>query len=297
MRFRSFTPVVVSVIFGLLVLSIAACTGDSGAGPTPPEPSASPVATQEPSPPLPTPESTSAAPPAPTPAPTPIYIYTSLLIPTIAPTPEATSTPGPTPTPAPTSTPTPSPTPTPTPTPTPVPRWTNPTAPNALTKYLSGDFTDSDGDGMTDAAEHKYGFDPMDASSFPTEPEPVGGAGAEEPTAETQEPPEQHPINRSSIGAYYEVYPGGIEIKWEEPESGGYLLSLRTEGSYGWNIYYGGHKVGRAEVYFSEFNLSGDETLVGYFGLSDEAGEPVADFPYFRIDLSELEFPEPPAML
>ena len=46
----------------------------------------------------------------------------------------------------------------------------NPTAPNDLTKHLSGDFTDSDGDGMTDAAEEKYGFDPADALSFPAEP-------------------------------------------------------------------------------------------------------------------------------
>ena len=46
----------------------------------------------------------------------------------------------------------------------------NPTAPNDLTKHLSGDFTDSDGDGMTDAAEEKYGFDPANALSFPAEP-------------------------------------------------------------------------------------------------------------------------------
>lgn len=46
----------------------------------------------------------------------------------------------------------------------------NPTAPNDLTRHLSGDFTDSDGDGMTDAAEQKYGFDPEDALSFPAEP-------------------------------------------------------------------------------------------------------------------------------
>ena len=46
----------------------------------------------------------------------------------------------------------------------------NPTAPNELTEHLSGDFTDSDGDGMTDAAEEKYGFDPADPLSFPAEP-------------------------------------------------------------------------------------------------------------------------------
>jgi len=34
-------------------------------------------------------------------------------------------------------------------------------------KYYTFDFTDTDGDGMTDVAERKYGFDPNDASSFP----------------------------------------------------------------------------------------------------------------------------------
>ena len=34
-------------------------------------------------------------------------------------------------------------------------------------KYYTFDFTDTDGDGMTDVAERKYGFDPNNASSFP----------------------------------------------------------------------------------------------------------------------------------
>ena len=46
----------------------------------------------------------------------------------------------------------------------------NPTAPNVLVQRLSADFTDSDSDGMTDAAELKYGFDPNDPNSFPSEP-------------------------------------------------------------------------------------------------------------------------------
>lgn len=98
--------------------------------------------------------------------------------------PSATATPVPRSTPVPTFTPTAAPTPTATPSPLPNPTVTptsEPTAPQtkemnsptaiALTKYLSGDFTDSDGDGMTDVAENKYGFDPFDASSFPQEPE------------------------------------------------------------------------------------------------------------------------------
>ena len=45
----------------------------------------------------------------------------------------------------------------------------NPTSPNSYLDYYSGDFTDTDGDGMTDVAEIKYGFDPNDSNSFPAE--------------------------------------------------------------------------------------------------------------------------------
>jgi hypothetical protein len=47
-------------------------------------------------------------------------------------------------------------------------REENPTAPIDLLKSYSGDFTDTDGDGMTDVAETLYGYDPTDADSFPT---------------------------------------------------------------------------------------------------------------------------------
>ena len=45
----------------------------------------------------------------------------------------------------------------------------NPTAPNDAFLYVSGDFTDSDKDGMTDVAENRFGYDANDASSFPKE--------------------------------------------------------------------------------------------------------------------------------
>ena len=45
----------------------------------------------------------------------------------------------------------------------------NPTAPNNYLENYSGDFTDTDGDGMTDVAELRYGFNPNDSMSFPNE--------------------------------------------------------------------------------------------------------------------------------
>ncbi len=175
------------------------------------------------------------------------------------------------------------PTPTLTPTPTPTPTKTlNPTAPNDLIAHLSGDFTDTDGDGMTDEAERKYGFDAQDALSFPTEPEPTAGAN-----------PERHTIEDSGVGAYYEVDSSRIDVKWTNPDDGDYSLSLKTEGADDWNIYYGGHQIELAEVKFSAFNLRGDETLVGRFSQNTPDGYFVADFPSFVIDLSAVEFPEP----
>jgi len=47
-------------------------------------------------------------------------------------------------------------------------RDTNPTTTNEFLKYYSGDFTDTDGDGMTDVAETHYGYDANDAEDFPT---------------------------------------------------------------------------------------------------------------------------------
>ena len=179
--------------------------------------------------------------------------------------------------------------PTPTLTPTPIPNHLmrlleslNPTAPNEQTVHLTGDFTDSDGDGMTDVAKRKYGFDSKDALSFPTEPEL---------TAETN--PERHAIEDSNIGAYYEVDSSRIDIKWTNPEDGSYSLSLKTEGSDHWNIYHGGHYDDWADVEFKAFDLTGNETLVGRFSKHTPDRSFVADFPSFVIDLSAVEFLEP----
>ena len=171
------------------------------------------------------------------------------------------------------------------PSPTPTTRWTNPTAPNDLTKYLSGDLTDSDGDGMTDLAERKYGFDPLDPFSFPAEPEPTTGAS-----------PEKHPIEGSEVGAYYEVGAGRIDIRWENPGDGKYLthvLSLKTEGSDEWNVYYGGHDYEYAPVVLRQFQLAGTETLVGKFSKQILDRTWTGDFSEFTVDLSTIVFPGP----
>ena len=44
----------------------------------------------------------------------------------------------------------------------------NHTAPVVELKHYKSDFTDTDGDGMTDVAELRYGFDPNDKNSFPS---------------------------------------------------------------------------------------------------------------------------------
>ena len=147
------------------------------------------------------------------------------------------------------------------------------------------DLTDSDGDGMTDLAERKYRFDPLDPFSFPAEPEPTTGAS-----------PEKHPIEGSDVGAYYEIGAGRIDIKWEDPGDGKYLthvLSLKTEGSDEWNIYYGGHDYEYAPVVLRQFQLAGTETLVGKFSRQVLDRTWVGDFSEFTIDLSTLEFPGP----
>ena len=138
---------------------------------------------------------------------------------------------------------------------------------------------------MTDAAEHKYGFDPSDASSFPAEPELIA-------EVELQ----QHLIEGSVIDAYYEVDTGKIRIKWTNPEDGSYSLRLKAAGSGEWNIYYGGHPRENASVDFGEFDLTGVETLAGGFTKYALDGNFVERYSEFTIDLSTVEFPDVPVV-
>jgi len=153
-------------------------------------------------------------------------------------------------------------------------RQPNPTAPNEQTKFLSGDFTDTDGDGMTDAAELKYGFDPKDPQSFPVEPPIVADIII--------------PITESGIGAWYEPGSHQITIKWKNPDDGSYSLDLYNGST---TLYYGGHYSESAPVNYFAFNLTGTEILTGHFTKYASNGHWVADYPQFMIDLSKIPTP------
>lgn len=131
---------------------------------------------------------------------------------------------------------------------------------------------------MTDVAESKYGFDPNDASSFPGEPEPVIL--------------ERHSIDGAGIDVYFEAYPRSVEIKWTDPAARNYRFGLRTADSAEWNIVYGGHHEEVAPVPFQQFNLTGDESLIGRFWKYDSGDNLVGVTPNLTIDLCPVIFPQ-----
>ena len=103
---------------------------------------------------------------------------------------------------------------------------------------------------------------------------------------------EQHQINGSGVGAFYEVDSEGIEIGWTNPAYGNYTLNLRTANSLEWDIYHGGHGEDYAAVHFDQFNLSGTETLVGQFNKYAMDRSFVEAYGEFSIDLSKVEAPK-----
>ena len=111
-------------------------------------------------------------------------------------------------------------------------------------------------------------------------------------SAVTLATPEQHQINGSGVGAFYEVDSEGIEIGWTNPAFGNYTLNLRTANSLEWDIYHGGHGEDYAAVQFDHFNLSGTETLVGQFNKYSMDRSFVEAYAEFRIELSDVETPE-----
>ena len=95
--------------------------------------------------------------------------------------------------------------------------YNNPTAPHDLLRQYLGNFTDSDGDGMTDSAENKYGYDPVDEGSLPQ-----FNLGAE-PSSEYPIPESQvnnavirgiHSLLKTEIGSFITVVIFGIPPGW-----------------------------------------------------------------------------------
>ena len=103
--------------------------------------------------------------------------------------------------------------------------------------------------------------------------------------------PGQHLIEDSGIGAWYEVNPAGIQIKWPNPVDDQFNLILKTAGSSTWNIYFGGHDIGSALVELAAFNLAKTDTLQGRFRKYTKDGNLVEEYSEFTIDLSTVEFP------
>ena len=147
--------------------------------------------------------------------------------------------------------------------------------------YYEGNFTDSDGDGMTDLAEIKYGFNPNDPNSYPM-------------IDFIADPVEEFDLNGSAFNnAKLSQTDRGIRIFWDNNQSTGdynrYSLTLEDGDS---QLYYGGHGFDVAEVPYGEFGLDGNEILRGRFSESNiETGEWVADHEWFEIDLSHYPLP------
>jgi len=151
----------------------------------------------------------------------------------------------------------------------------NPTAPNVYTQYLRGDFTDSDGDGMTDVAEQKYGFDHTDPDSFPKRP----------PFQSLQSVAIPGPGNNLA----YTTNGTGIVLQWDNPQSGSYSLRLMNGAT---QLIYGGHQSESARVDYAVYGLQGTETLTGIFSEYDAQSQWVQDLPPFSLDLSDIQLPE-----
>ena len=145
---------------------------------------------------------------------------------------------------------------------------------NGVILNLDYNTVDTDGDGMTDIAEVKYGFDPMDASSFPVIQDTI-------PTYI----PEQITITGTDIGAWIEVTEDGIIIKWNNGTDIAYTLKLDNDAS---SIYYGGHDLESATINYSDFSLDGNEVLVGYFTeYTPSTGVVVSTKSTFNLDLND----------
>ena len=147
-------------------------------------------------------------------------------------------------------------------------------------EHYSGDFTDTDNDGMTDVAEIKYGYDPNTSSSFPTDDFIVN---------DLEQVEEVSAIDSYEFANLVVVKTdNGIQLRWDEP-NGDYSWSKYSMTLYAGEkqLYYGGHGWDHADVSYSAFELNGNEVLVGSLSETNQNnGEFVRDYPSFQIDLS-----------
>jgi len=153
----------------------------------------------------------------------------------------------------------------------------NLTAPHALLRHYGGDFTDTDGDGMTDVAESKYGYDSLDPQSFPKY-----DFGAL--------PQVEYPIANSGFNdAVIFKTNTGIWLEWDnKQEPSSYSRFSLTLESGNRRLYYGGHGWGEATVDYGAFDLNGTEILKGRFTeYNPSNGEFVREYDWFEIDLSD----------
>ena len=151
------------------------------------------------------------------------------------------------------------------------------TAPHELLSNYRGDYTDTDGDGMTDLAESKYGFDRLDPKSFPK--------------YDHSAPPEVvYPIANSSFNdAIISKTHTGIRLKWDNKQvPSSYSRFSLTLESGNRQLYYGGHGWGEATVDYGSFDLNGTEILRARFSeYNPSNGEFVRQYDWFEIDLSD----------
>ena len=151
---------------------------------------------------------------------------------------------------------------------------------SSLLQYYSGDFTDSDNDGMTDIAESKYGYNPSSSQSFPdldfvvTETDSNGA-----------EPIDSYNFIDAMI--FQKSY--GICLKWNQNDRSDYTwkygLSLYNGDDV---IFNGGHDWDFAKIDYSRFGLDGTEELVGQFEEYDPTnGEHIKSHPQFNINLND----------
>ncbi len=136
---------------------------------------------------------------------------------------------------------------------------------------------DSDNDGMTDQAEIKYGYNPNDASSFPTE---VAYNNADELKKVN--------IATGATVTYVNTTAGGVSLSWTNTATTNFVLHLEKQDST--VIYNGGHYINYADVSYNRFNLAGTEVLTGYFmEVNASSGYTIATHPTFTIDLNDYQ--------